>query len=287
MLRHLTMERDMDFKTIMVHLELGQSNDGLLTLAADLATRAGAAQVIGIAGCQPIQLIYDETYVAGEIMAADRVQIEAELKQAESRFRDAFRDKVKQLEWRCDITPASLADFIASEARAADLVISGPDIGGSVFDHARQVKIADLVFQAGRPVLVVPKEYDHVNLSDVMVGWKDTAECRRAVAAALPLLKLAGRISVVAIASEEEKDKAKEQVTDVVRWLLRHGLKVTGETRTLKGVDTLCFEQLVQEKAPGLIVAGAYGHSRLREWVLGGVTGDFLIDPDRPVFVAH
>jgi nucleotide-binding universal stress UspA family protein len=107
------------------------------------------------------------------------------------------------------------------------------------------------------------------------------------VAAALPSLKTAGRISIVAIASQERKDQTEEQVKDVVQWLSRHGLQAVGETRVLEGVDTLCFERLVEEKMPDLIVAGAYGHSRLREWVLGGVTGDFLINPNRPVLLSH
>lgn len=277
----------MDLTTIMVHSELQQPNDGLFALALDLAQRLGAAEAIGIAGCQPVQLVYDETYVAGEIMAADREQIESEVKRAEQCFRDAFKSKVKRLEWRYNITPAPLADYIASEARAADLVITGPDIGGSVFDHARQVRIADLVFKSGRPVMIVPKLWRHVNLSDVMIGWKDTPECRRALVAALPLLKLAGRIGVVAIVSDEDQEQAKEQVEDVIQWLARHGLKAVGETHKLKGDDMFCFARLVQDKAPGLVVAGAYGHSRLREWVLGGVTRDYLLDPDRPVLLSH
>ena len=271
----------------MVHLELEQPNEWLLELAADLAGRIGAAAAIGIAGCQPVQLVYDETYVAGEIMAADREQIEAELKEAEQRFKEAFHGKAKRLEWRCDITPSSLADYIASEARAADLVITGPEIGGSVFDHARQVKIADLVFQAGRPVLIVPKICEQLDLSKIVIGWKDTAESRRALAASLPLLKLAAHVEVLALADVEEKDRIEEQVKDVIQWLARHDVKAAGETRILDGADTICFEELMREKAPGLVVAGAYGHSRLREWILGGVTGDFLINPDRPVLLAH
>jgi nucleotide-binding universal stress UspA family protein len=281
------METGMDIKTIMLHMELERRSEQLLALGAELAPRIGATEVIGIAGCQPVQLLYDETYVAGEIMAADREQIQAEFKDAEQRFRDVFKNKIKNLEWRCNITPSSLADYLASEARAADLVISGPDICGSMFDHARQVKIADLIFKAGRPVMIVPTACNRLDLSHVMIGWKDTAECRRALAASLPLLTLAHRIGVFTLAAEEETERAGEQVEDVVQWLARHGLKAMGKTHRLKGVDTLCFERIVQEEAPSLIVAGAYGHSRLREWVLGGVTGDFLINPDRPVLLSH
>lgn len=277
----------MNIKSIMVHMELEQPNEQLLALAAELTKRLDATEVIGIAGCQPVQLVYQETYVSGEILAADREQIEAEMKKAEQHFKDAFRNRAKRLEWRCNVTPGSLAGYVASEARAADLVITGPDIGGSMFDHARQTKITDLVFRAGRPVMIVPKACNHIDLSHVMIGWKDTAECRRALAAGLPLLSLAGRISVATIAPEEAQDEAEAQVEDVVQWLDCHGLKAAAEVHRLKGADTACFRHLVQEKAPGLVVAGAYGRSRLQEWILGGVTGDLLINPDRPVLLFH
>jgi nucleotide-binding universal stress UspA family protein len=277
----------MTFKTIMVHLELEQPNDGLFALTADLAGRLDSAQVTGIAGCQPIQFVYDEPYIAGDIMKVDREQIEAELKKVEQRFREALKGKVKRLEWRSNVTCGPLADYVASEARAADLVITGPDIGGSMFDHARQVRLADLVFQAGRPVLIVPTAWTYLDLGHVLIGWKETPECRRAAADALPLLKLAGRVSVAAVAPEEELALSRGQVKDVVEWLLRHGVKADADVIAHKGNDVQRFARLVQEKSPGLVVAGAYGHSRLREWALGGVTGDYLINPDRPVLLSH
>jgi nucleotide-binding universal stress UspA family protein len=280
-------ERAMDIETVMVHLELERPNEGLLALAADLATRLGAAHLIGIASCQPIQLVYADSYATGDIMAADREEIEVELKKVEQRFHETCKGKVKRLEWRSNVTCGPLADYIASEARAADLIVTGPDIGGSMFDHARQVRIADLVFQAGRPMLMVPKACTYLDLGHVLIGWKETPECRRAVADALPLLKLAGRVSVITIASEEELAPAKGQVKDVVEWLLRHGVKANGDVIAHKGDDVQRFARLVQEKSPGLVVAGAYGHSRLREWALGGVTGDYLINPDRPVLLSH
>ncbi len=277
----------MGMKSIMVHLELERSNDGLFALAADLAARLGAADLIGIAGCQPIQLIYDETYASGDIMAADREQIDVQLKGAQARFHTALKDKVKHLEWRCNVTPGPLAEFIASEARAADLVITGPDIGGSMFDHTRRVSIADLVFQAGRPVLIVPKACERLDLGKVLIGWKDTPECRRALCDAIPLLKLAGRVELVAIAGKEEMENCRRQVDDVVKWLTRHGVTAKAEVTPHQGGDAECFAWLVKEKTPGLVVAGAYGHSRFREWALGGVTGDYLLGSDRPVLLSH
>ncbi|HKD47686.1 MAG TPA: universal stress protein [Rhizomicrobium sp.] len=277
----------MDYKTIMVHLELAMPNAGLFAVAGDIAAQLGAAQIIGIAGCQPVQLVYGDTYVSGEIAAADREQVESELTATEQRFREAFKGQACRVEMRSNVTCGPLADYIACEARAADLVITGPDIGGSMFDQARRVKVADLVFQAGRPVLLVPKNCNRLDFEHLMIGWKETSECRRATMAALPLLKLARRVSVLTIAAEEDTKRAGEEVADVVQWLVRHGVLAEGRALAHRGDDVPQFARLMQETAPGLVVAGAYGHGRLREWVLGGVTGDVLINPDRPVLLFH
>lgn len=276
----------MGYRTLMVHLELGRSNEGLLAITRDLALRLKAA-VIGIAGCQPIQLMYNETYVAGEIYAEDRKLIEKQIQDAEQEFRAAMAGKVAELEWRSMVTFSSLAEYIAHQARAADLLITGPDIGGSVFDHTRRVGIADLVMEAGRPVLIVPKGRNELHLQNVIIGWKGTRESRRAIADALPLLKLAHHVTVVQIAPDEEISGAKTHVADVAKWLASHGIKANAEALAAMGPDSDRLSDIARERSMGLIVAGAYGHSRLREWVLGGVTGDFLMNPDRPVLVSH
>ena len=276
----------MDCKTIMVRLELGQSNKNLLAITADLSQRLKAG-VIGIAACQPIQLVYDETYIAGELLGEDRKQIEKQIKEAESEFRAELKDKVPNLGWRSTVTFASLADYVAHQARAADLIITGPDIGGSVFDHTRQVEIADLVMRAGCPVLIVPKGRGELNLQQVIIGWKGTRESRRAVADALPLLKLAYHVTVVEIARDADMPDAKDHVADVAKWLGSHGINAKAEAIAAIGPDSERLCDIARERSAGLIVAGAYGHSRLQEWVLGGVTGDFLMNPDRCVLVSH
>jgi nucleotide-binding universal stress UspA family protein len=276
----------MDCKTIMARLELGHSNKKLLAIAADLAHRL-KARVIGIAACQPIQLVYDETYIAGEVLVEDRKQIEKQMKEAESEFHAELKDKVADLGWRSTVTFESLADYMAHQARAADLIITGPDIGGSVFDHTRQVGIADLVMEAGRPVLIVPKGHGELTLDHVIIGWKGTRECRRAIVDALPLLKLAYRVTVIEITRDEDMSCAKDHVADVANWLESHGINAKAEAIVSLGSDAERFSEIVRERSAGLVVAGAYGHSRLREWVLGGVTGDFLINPDRCVLVSH
>lgn len=276
----------MEFKTLMVHLELGQSNDRLLAIATDLAQRL-KAHIVGIAGCQPVLLDWADAYISAEVLAEDRKEIEKQLVAAEKEFRAAMDGKAVSAEWRSTVTMGSLADYIANQARAADLIITGPDIGPSLFDHTRRVGITDLVMDAGRPVLIVPKGQGQLPLHHVLIGWKGTRECRRAAADALPLLKLAYQVSVMEIAADEDLSRAKHHVSDVVDWLGRHGVKAKAAAFAAAGPDSDRLQELGREMQADLVVAGAYGHSRLREWVLGGVTGDFLLSPDRCVLLSH
>jgi nucleotide-binding universal stress UspA family protein len=285
--RHRNLvEKDMEYKTLMVHLELGRSNEKLLTLTGELAQRL-KAHVIGIASCQPVQLAYNETYIAGDILEEDRKAIEKQMKEAERQLHSTLDGKATGLEWRSTVTFGPLADYMVQQTRAADLVITGPDIGRSVFDHTRQVGIARLILEAGRPVLIVPNGRSELNLNRVIVGWKNTRECRRAISDALPLLELANHVSIIEIVPDEEISRAKHHLGDIAIWLARHGVMANTEAVASTGQDADCLSELAHERQADLLVAGAYGHSRLREWVLGGVTRDFLINPDRCVLLSH
>src|SRR5512139_770784 len=110
--------------SLMVRLAAG-TNDALLKLAADLAGRLRATKVIGISARQPIQIYGSpEMYVPPELVNWDRAQIDKELKEMEKGFRKALEGKVAAVEWRSTVvTYGSIADYVAEQARAADLLI--------------------------------------------------------------------------------------------------------------------------------------------------------------------
>jgi nucleotide-binding universal stress UspA family protein len=270
----------------MVHLQLGCSNAALLSIAGDLADRLGAC-VIGVAVCQPMRIIYSDGYIPAEIIDQDRQQIDADMKAAHAAFRATLGDRIPASEWRPAITYLPLAEQLAKEARCADLVITAVDQKLSMFDTARHVEVGDLVMQLGRPCLVVPAGVERLALNHVVIGWKDSGETRRAVSDALPLLRLAGRVTVIEIAAEDDLDDASGRVKDVAFWLNRHGIAAAALTAASTGDDAGHLDAIMQEQRADLIVAGAYGHSRLREWVLGGVTRDLLLKAKRCALVAH
>jgi nucleotide-binding universal stress UspA family protein len=272
-------------KSLMVHLELGRSNANLLRIAADLAERFDAA-VIGVAACQPIQMVYGDGFVSGEMIEQERAEVALEMKKAEAEFRSALSARAAKLTWRSTEVFAPLADYLAREARCADLVVTGVATG-DLFDASRAVNTGALVMQVGRPVLIVPAAVTELKLGRVLVGWKDTRETRRAVADALPLLAQATHVAVAEIAIEDEMAEARARVADVAGWLLRHGINAEPVVARATQDDATRLSGLAQEQDADLIVAGAYGHSRLREWALGGVTRDLLLRTDRCSLVSH
>lgn len=275
----------MTYGTLMVHLELGRSNAGLLQIAGDLAERFHAG-VSGIAACQPMQLVYGDSFISGDIYEQDRQELDKEMKAAEAEFRRALQMRAVTLEWRSTVMFTLLSDYLAREARSADLVITGI-ASGDLFDSSRSVNTGDLVMRAGRPVLVVPAAAGKVKLDRVVVGWKNTREARRAVSDALPLLKGASHVAVVEIAVEEELAAARTQIEDVAGWLNRHGIKAECLTSPSTGDDATALYAMAQDQGADVIVAGAYGHSRLREWALGGVTRDLLLRANWCSLLSH
>jgi nucleotide-binding universal stress UspA family protein len=122
----------------------------------------------------------------------------------------------------------------------------------------------------------------------VVVAWKDTRESRRALADSLPFLKAAEQVTVVEVCGKDELADARIRTADVVKYLQRHGVKATAKAVSAPP-DRVSAELNIAAQAIGadLIVAGAYGHTRLGEWMFGGVTYDLLHAPERFVLLSH
>jgi nucleotide-binding universal stress UspA family protein len=275
----------MTYATLMVHMQLGETNAGVLQVTGDLARRFDA-KIIGIAACQPMPIGYEGGYWSGQAVEQCRLELEREIREAEAEFRATLKSH-GDLAWRSTITMQPLADYMAREARCADLVLAGVVKPESVLDMSRQVHLGDFVMQAGRPVLVVPAKVGTAGFTSAVVGWKDTREARRAVVDALPLLRKAARVCVVEIAAEDELDEVRDRLADVAAWLERHGVVAKTLAAPSTGSHEAMLETIAVEHGADFIVAGAYGHSRLREWALGGMTRRLITHPDRCVILTH
>jgi nucleotide-binding universal stress UspA family protein len=273
----------MTYSTLMVQLQLGAAHAGLLAITRALAERFDAG-VIGVVACRPIDMSYGDVYTSGGVVQADYEEMARETAAAEAEFRAALGSRA--LGWRNTITPGELCDFVAREARGADLVITGVT-PTSFLDRTRILSISDLVMQAGRPVLIVPEHQASLDLERVLVAWKDTREARRAISDALPMLKQAGSVTLLELVSGDDLPPPRVQLGDVVEWLARHGIDAEPVVQPSSGDDAGDLDRYARTRHAGLIVAGAYGHSRLREWVLGGVTRDLLLRPGHCSLVSH
>ena len=146
--------------------------------------------------------------------------------------------------------------------------------------------LSNLLMQAGRPVLAVPAEAESFSAERILIAWKDTREARRAVSDALPLLRRAAHVQILTV---EEGDNSQERasVSDVAQWLARHQVTAEVVTRSGDGDISRSLEFGIAAFRPDLVVAGAFGHSRFREWILGGVTRGLLANPTISILFSH
>jgi nucleotide-binding universal stress UspA family protein len=276
--------RPSTYKTILVHAEPGLASTHRVEAAARLARNLDA-RLIGLGA----ETFDPAPYSAGAFMAYDgaaelvgavQAQIEKNLAAAEAAFR---RDAAgADVDWR------SVQDYphraLTNTAHAADLIVMSPrgDRGALI-----SADPADVVMAAGRPVLLVPEGRSHLTGMNVVVGWKNTRECRRALTDALPFLQRAEQVIVVAVVKPDMAGAATFETDDVVANLKRHGVDarplVNSHYDTVEGE----LERIAGLNHADLIVTGAYGHSRVREWAFGGVTDSFLHRPSCFVLLSH
>jgi len=273
----------MTFSTLMVHLDLEQPNDARLQITGDLAEKFDA-KVIGITAATPQPPYYAGGSVARGFVEHERIELKKRFDEAEARFRAAVGGRAREVEWRSALERPN--DFVAREARAADVIITGSNREGALADRLRQLDPSDLVMVAGRPLFLVPPEVEYLKLDNVLVAWKDTREARRAVVDALPLLRKATDVTVVEIVEgDASRSAALDRVNDVVAWLKRHAVlafpKVMHAANEAEQIDR------IWKTEADLIIAGAYGHARLRQWVFGGVTRSLITRSQRCSFLAH
>jgi nucleotide-binding universal stress UspA family protein len=261
----------MTYASIVVSIDLGGDASGRIGIAARLAD-AFEGRTIGVAAQSPDQGAAQVGPMgASALLPGLSLQSVLDgLAQAHDLFREAVGSR-SLVSWRSAPEPG-LA-YLMSQARAADLIVVGQGNGNEGTACIRPLDPVSVVLAAGRPVLVVPPGIDHFEARRVMVAWKDTREARRAVFDALPILRLASRVDVVAVTDADGTSGA----ADVAAYLATHGIDATSAERRSDGEsDGEALLDLASEGATDLIVMGAYGHGRMREMVLGGVTRDVL-----------
>ncbi|TPL12893.1 universal stress protein [Mesorhizobium sp. B2-4-11] len=262
----------MIFNTIMVQLDIDSSAAPRTTYALELARRFEAT-LIGFAAADAYLFIPgdDGRTAAAEITRRRLTEMDDRLSILKEEFLNLVGDDASWLEEVGDPTR-----LLAEHARAADLIVTGTPAKGVATDHHRMVDLGTLVLSAGRPVLIAAEQIAPPDPKKVVVAWKDTREARRAVTDAMPFLTGAQDVLVATVEEQNQRDD-REGVDDVVRFLMKHGVKARSEVLGA-GHGDVCetITELAHGMGAELVVAGGYGHSRLREWAFGGMTRSLL-----------
>lgn len=269
----------MTYATVMVSLALGQSNEASLAVAGDVAEKFDAS-VIGVVAAEFSPPLYYTSGEAAQIFIDQGyASISKRMAELESQFRDVLQKRAKDIDWRSAREMPST--YVVNQSRAADLLITAGR-SSTPADPFTEPNPNDLVMQMGRPMLLVPPAVQWLDLRSVLVAWKDSREARRALADSLPMLRKAKDITIAAIVEEGENPAAiTAGVKDVVRWLSRHGIFASEMIAEGNGSATAQLDRIAADTGAGLVVAGAYGHSRFREWALGGVTRHLVTESSR------
>jgi nucleotide-binding universal stress UspA family protein len=287
-------EAVMSVKDILVHLDVDPRCAVRLAIAADLARGCGAHLTgvfvvdipnadylygggLPVAGMGPDKMI--DVMIAQARVAAEPV---------EAAFREALRIRGLSGEWR--IVEGYTPSVISTEARYADLVVVGQPDDPRRDDYRTRATAETVLMTSGRPMLSVPFAGEFPVLTEhVLVAWKAGREATRAVHDALPLLRQAHRVTVLTInARGSHAEEAGEGHPDIVRHLVRHGVKAEARSTVADGIaNGEALLSYASDISATMIVAGGYGHSRARELIFGGVTRTLLAEMTVPVLFSH
>lgn len=224
---------------------------------------------------------------AVEIQQAIRAEGEAKLTRLRSRL-----DR-ESIAWELRANESIVVDPVRAmvrHARYADLAIMAAPVQGASDASVARYWFSAMLFESGRPVLVIPAHHPiELPIRHVVLAWKPSRESTRALHDALPLLSGATSIDVVTVDPVVgDNDHGPEPGADIATHLARHGLRVNVVNLPSAGqtVATVLLHHAAESQA-GLLVAGGYGHSRLREWALGGTTRELLQAIHLPILFSH
>jgi nucleotide-binding universal stress UspA family protein len=271
-------------KDIVVNLPIGAKRDASTGFAVSVASKFDA-HLTGVAFMQ-------QPYIPGsllegavaDIVRAQREEFEKAARATIEKFEAAARG-LQVSSRMVEAGPVSAADLFGAFARRFDLsIVAQPEPDAP--EPARSILQAAL-FDSGRPILIVPYIQQSASLERVMVCWDGSRSAARAIGDAMPFMNRAKAVDIITVSGEPAKSHELPGV-DIAQHLARHGLKVELERQVVRDIDvTNTILSRAADKGTDLIVMGGYGHSRLREFVLGGATRGILSSMTVPVLMSH
>lgn len=270
-------------KSILVHIHRDDGQNARFKAALDV-TRAfdghlSCLQVTPLETFAPIDP-YGVSFMMAQVI--ERISDEEKTERAaiEARLKD------EPISWEWQTHAGAPSRLLAAHSWLADLVVLSATTKGMRPRIDAPQTAADVVIRASAPVLAVPHDANGIDCAGAaLIAWDGSAEASTALRHALPLLKKAGSVTLVTVDRDENMDLPASEAT---AYLARHGITAseTDLKREGRAVSQVLLEA-ARTSGASYIVMGAYGHSRLRESVLGGVTKDMLERTTLPLLLAH
>lgn len=278
----------MAFRTILA-VTGPHEGDGDLKPAADLCNEIGAhlaGLVVAVAAPPPVG---EYAAVVSEAWLDERRAVEDLLKKRTADLSAFLAGSVLSADVSSEYPEAGWADdTIGRRARYADITVIGPELLAN--ETLKSKAIEGALFSSGKPLLLIPAgAQPTLKPKRVLIAWDARLEASRAVRESLGLLPGADEVHLVMVDPvEDEYRHGAEPGADAAAYLARHGVNVTVDR--LPSLDHSVVDVLRRHAldiAADLMVMGAYGHSRLRERIFGGVTVSMLEDPSMPILMAR
>ncbi len=281
----------MAIKDLLVHLDLAPASEGRREAALALAEAFGAHVAVLCLIAEPILRSMPSRHLPADVVREYVAQAERDLDSVLAAATERGRERGVHLTTRREIGSLDrLPHLLGLQGRHADLVIVGqpdPEAGGA--DDALLVEAAFM--DTGRPALVVPYAAGARSLPPerALLAWDGSREAARAAHDAIPLLRLAEEVIVLIVDARDLSGRLGRQPgSDIAAHLACHGIKVAVKPVEShgQGIGGVILAQADEERAD-LLVVGGYGHSRLREMLLGGVTSYLLEHTTTPILFSH
>ena len=272
----------MAIQDILVHIDNSKMCDARLQAAVTLAQQHNA-HITGLY-LMPQVLVptYAEVHVPADILQTQTNQLKANAARAEQQFKTATSGCMAQ--WLA--VQGDVVTELMRQALYTDLIVVGQPQDSSIFSAYADIP-DQVVMGAVRPVLAIPYIGAKSTIGQrIMVAWNASREAARAVADALPLLEQAEQVDVVAV--NPPSSSGDIPCADVCHYLARHGVKTEASQTVAKDIDIGdVLLSRAADQGTDLLVIGAYGHTRFRETILGGVTKQLLEHMTIPVLLSH
>ena len=276
----------MQYKDILVHVDSFEQSQARL----EIATQVAAQHDAHLTGLYVVPNLYipplqDMAQLPPEYIEQQTELSDEDAKKAELIFYEIVKNADVDHKWRK--AEGNPVDVIRLQSRYCDLLILGQRNPNAAIQFGDLPDV--LILTIGRPVLIVPYSTDIRNIGTrVMVGWDASAQAARAVHDAIPLINDAEKVDIIEINPNGGDEHGETPCADISLHLSRHGINVEAQSITVNdiGIADILLSRAA-DKGVDLFVMGAYGHSRWRELVLGGVTAHMLDHMTMPVLMAH